>query len=88
MKKERDLTIALIAMLNFSNQIQNMKVDQVGHSFYEALLNAFETKTDYLIGYARTEYHCKIVEAHHGHILKMVQNLQVKDTVIMVFVTI
>ena len=28
----------------------------------------FETKTDYLLGYARTEYHCKSCGGHHGHI--------------------
>ena len=39
-------------------------------SFYEALPGAFETKTDYLIGYARTEYHCKNCGAHHGHIFE------------------
>ena len=37
-------------------------------SFSEALPGVFETKTDYLLGYARTEYHCKNCEAHHGHI--------------------
>ena len=37
-------------------------------SFYEALPGVFETKTDYLLGYARTEYHCKNCGAHHGHI--------------------
>ena len=37
-------------------------------SFYEALPNVFETKTDYHIGYARTEYHCKNCGGHHGHI--------------------
>ena len=37
-------------------------------SFYEASPNAFETKTDYLLGYARTEYHCKNCGVHHGHI--------------------
>ena len=30
--------------------------------------DVFETKTDHLIGYARTEYHCKNCNAHHGHI--------------------
>ena len=38
-------------------------------SFYEALPDVFETKTDYLIGYARVEYHCKKCVGHHGHIL-------------------
>ena len=37
-------------------------------SFFEALTNAFETKTDHLLGYARTEYHCKKCGGHHGHI--------------------
>ena len=39
-------------------------------SFYEALPNVFETKTDYHIGYARTEYHCKNCGGHHGHIFE------------------
>ena len=37
-------------------------------SFYEALPGVFETKTDYLLGYARIEYHCKNCGVHHGHI--------------------
>ncbi len=37
-------------------------------SFYQSLPDVFETKTDHLIGYARTEYHCKSCKAHHGHI--------------------
>ena len=37
-------------------------------SFYESLPDVFETKTDYLLGYARTEYHCKYCGAHMGHI--------------------
>ena len=37
-------------------------------SFTEALPGVFETKTDYLLGYARTEYHCKNCGAHHWHI--------------------
>ena len=37
-------------------------------SFSEALPGVFETKTDYLLGYARTEYHCKNCGGHHGHI--------------------
>ena len=39
-------------------------------SFYKALPDAFEIKTDYLIGYARTEYHCKNCGVHHGHIFE------------------
>jgi len=37
-------------------------------SFFESLPNAFEIKTDHLLGYARTEYHCKECGGHHGHI--------------------
>jgi len=37
-------------------------------SFYESLPEVFKTKTDYTMGYARTEYHCKKCEGHHGHI--------------------
>ena len=37
-------------------------------SFFEPLPNVFETKTDHLLGYARTEYHCKECGGHHGHI--------------------
>ena len=39
-------------------------------SFYESLPDVFETKTDYLVGYARTEYHCKECGVHHGHIFE------------------
>ena len=37
-------------------------------AFFEPLPNAFQTKTDNLLGYARTEYHCKECGGHHGHI--------------------
>ena len=37
-------------------------------SFFQSLHNVFETKTDHLLGYARTEYHCKNCGGHHGHI--------------------
>ena len=37
-------------------------------SFYVSLPDVFETKTDNLLGYARTEYHCKNCGVHHGHI--------------------
>ena len=39
-------------------------------SFFKSLPNVFETKTDYLIGYARVEYHCKKCGGHHGHIFE------------------
>jgi len=37
-------------------------------SFFESLPNVFETKTDNLTGYPRTEYHCKKCRGHHGHL--------------------
>ena len=39
-------------------------------SFFESLPDAFDTKTDHHIGYARTEYHCKSCGGHHGHIFE------------------
>ena len=39
-------------------------------SFHQSLPEVFETKTDYLLGYARTEYHCKNCGGHHGHIFE------------------
>ena len=39
-------------------------------SFYESLPDVFETKTDHLLGYPRTEYHCKKCGGHHGHIFE------------------
>ena len=37
-------------------------------SFFKSLSDVFETKTDNLLGYPRTEYHCKNCGGHHGHI--------------------
>ena len=37
-------------------------------SFFKSVPNVFETKTDYLLGYVRTEYHCINCGGHHGHI--------------------
>jgi len=39
-------------------------------SFYQPLTDVFETKTDHLLGYERTEYHCKKCGGHHGHIFE------------------
>ena len=39
-------------------------------SFFKSLPNVFETKTDNLIGYPRTEYHCKNCKGHHGHLFE------------------
>ena len=39
-------------------------------SFFESLPNVFETKTDHLLGYPRTEYHCKNCGGHHGNIFE------------------
>ena len=48
----------------------NMKFDSgTGWpSFFDSLDGVFETKTDHLIGYPRTEYHCKKCKGHHGHL--------------------
>ena len=37
-------------------------------SFFQSFENVFETKTDHLQGYPRTEYHCIKCGGHHGHI--------------------
>lgn len=37
-------------------------------SFYQALDNAVGTKSDYWLGYKRTEYHCARCGGHQGHI--------------------
>ena len=37
-------------------------------SFFKSLPDVLETKTDNLLGYPRTEYHCKNCGGHHGHI--------------------
>ncbi len=37
-------------------------------SFFTSIPGAFETKKDFLLGYARTEYHCKRCGGHHGHL--------------------
>ena len=46
--------------------------NKVHHYFksYQSLSDVFETKTDHLLGYARTEYHCKKCGGHHGHIFE------------------
>ena len=37
-------------------------------SFWEPLPGRIETKTDFHIGYARTEYHCARCGGHQGHV--------------------
>ena len=37
-------------------------------SFFESLPDVFSEKKDFVIGYQRTEYHCKKCGGHHGHI--------------------
>ena len=39
-------------------------------SFYDVLKDTVETKTDYWIGYPRTEYHCARCGGHQGHVFK------------------
>ena len=44
------------------------EVDRAGH-FYQSLLMCLKLKLT-IIGYARTEYHCKNCGGHHGHIFE------------------
>ncbi|HEY5764215.1 MAG TPA: peptide-methionine (R)-S-oxide reductase, partial [Rhodocyclaceae bacterium] len=37
-------------------------------SFWEALPGALGTKTDYILLYPRTEYHCARCGGHQGHV--------------------
>lgn len=37
-------------------------------SFWQPIEGTLETKTDYHIGYPRTEYHCARCGGHHGHV--------------------
>ena len=39
-------------------------------SFWQALDGSVGTKTDYLIGYARTEVHCRRCGGHIGHVFE------------------
>ena len=52
-------------------------------SFFKSLPDVFETKTDNLLGYPRTEYHCKNCGGHHGHIFDDGPNLLEKGIVTM-----
>ncbi len=37
-------------------------------SFFDVVDGAVDTKTDYYLGYPRTEYHCKKCGGHQGHV--------------------
>ena len=70
MRREKAVITAQTVVKNYLIQIQNTKVVQVGHHFIDSLPDAFETKTDTLLGYERVEYHCKKCGGHHGHIFE------------------
>ncbi len=39
-------------------------------SFYDVIEGRVETKTDYLLIFPRTEYHCARCDGHQGHVFK------------------
>lgn len=39
-------------------------------SFYDVIVGRMDTKTDWKIGYPRTEYHCARCGGHQGHVFK------------------
>ncbi len=39
-------------------------------SFFDVIPGSVETKTDYVLIYPRTEYHCARCGGHHGHVFK------------------
>ena len=60
-EKKRKIIIAQDAIQNYLALKLNIIADLLA-SFYESYPDVFETKTDHLLGYPRTEYHCKNVE--------------------------
>jgi peptide-methionine (R)-S-oxide reductase len=86
MKKEKEVFTVLIVEKNYLTQTQKYESGSGWPSFYQSLPDVFETKTDHLLGYARTEYHCKKCGGHHGHIFEDGQTQLVNDTVIMEYV--
>jgi len=55
-------------------------------SFFKSLPDVFETKTDHLLGHARTEYHCKNCGVIMVIYLMMGHNLQARGFATMEFV--
>ena len=49
--------------------IPNMKADLAGHHFFNHYPMFLKLKL-IICGYARTEYHCKNCDAHHGHVFE------------------
>ena len=63
----------LFSNFKIKQKFQYIKKPHFGHFayylyFFKSLPDVFETKTDHLLGHARTEYHCKKCGGHHGHI--------------------
>ena len=67
-EKEKEVIIVLIVDIKLFDSKTKYESGSGWPSFYQSLPDVFETKTDHLLGYARTEYHCKNCNAHHGHI--------------------
>ena len=69
MKKGKATTFVQLVEQNYLNQKDKYESGSGWPSFFRTTTKrAFETKTDNLLGYARTEYHCKECGGHHGHI--------------------
>ena len=69
-KREGSYYCANCGVKLFESGMQSMKVVQDGLLSLNHCPDVFETKTDNLLGYPRTEYHCKNCGGHHGHIFE------------------
>ena len=86
MKKEKAHITALIAILNYLNHQQNMKVDQDGHLFINLFQMFLKLKLITISVMLGQSIIVKNVEDIMDTYLMMVHNQQEKDTAIMEFV--